>query len=143
MRATAIVGFSAAVLAIAALFWRGELFARQPLLIAAQALAFALMVWARVTFGRRSFHAGAVPTDGELVSTGPYRYWRHPIYAAIIYFVVATALDHRHLTTLALALVVIIGLALRMRAEEHFLRSRYSGYRQYAARTSRIIPGLL
>lgn len=141
MRESAIFGFAAAVLAIAGLLVRGEILARHWPLLAVQVLAFALMVWARVTFGRRSFHAGAVPTDGELVTTGPYRFWRHPIYAAIIYFVLATAVDHWHLTTLALALVVIIGLSLRMRAEEHFLRGRYPSYGQYAARTARIVPG--
>ena len=51
------------------------------------------MVAARITFGRRSFHAAANPTEGGLVTTGPYAYIRHPIYAAILYFVWAGALD--------------------------------------------------
>jgi len=44
------------------------------------------MLWARLTFGGRSFHAGANPTAGGVVTTGPYRFVRHPIYAAILYF---------------------------------------------------------
>jgi hypothetical protein len=39
-----------------------------------------------LTFGARSFHAGANPTDGGVVTAGPYRFFRHPIYAAILYF---------------------------------------------------------
>jgi protein-S-isoprenylcysteine O-methyltransferase Ste14 len=42
---------------------------------------------ARVTFGRRSFHAAANPTAGGLVTTGPYRLIRHPIYTAACLFV--------------------------------------------------------
>jgi protein-S-isoprenylcysteine O-methyltransferase Ste14 len=34
---------------------------------------------ARVTFGGRSFHVGANPTEGGLVTKGPYRFVRHPI----------------------------------------------------------------
>ena len=49
-------------------------------------VAFLLILWARVTFGRRSFHVVANPTEGGLVTSGPYRYIRHPIYAAICLF---------------------------------------------------------
>lgn len=40
------------------------------------------MAWARLTFGRRSFHASAVPTAGGVETRGPYRFIRHPIYTA-------------------------------------------------------------
>src|SRR2546422_11776308 len=51
--------------------------------IAIQVVALLLGVWARVTFGRRSYHVAANPTEGCLVTWGPYRYIRHPIYTAI------------------------------------------------------------
>src|SRR5262245_36921659 len=138
-----IVGFAAAVLSLAALLVRGELFARQPVLIVVQALAFALMVWARVTFGRRSFHLAANPTAGDLVTWGPYRYWRHPIYAAIIFFVWAGVARHFSLRALLLAAVATDGLVTRMMAEERLLKARYPEYRDYASRTSRLIPGFV
>ena len=50
--------------AIVALFYRHELLGTGPVAIALQALAALLMLWARVTFGRRSFHAAANPTAG-------------------------------------------------------------------------------
>jgi len=50
--------------------------------IAVQVAAVILMLWARVTFRLRSFHASAEPTAGGLVVAGPYRYIRHPIYTA-------------------------------------------------------------
>jgi hypothetical protein len=63
----------------------GVLFTAQPIAIALQLIAVALMVLARVTFGRRSFHAAANPTAGGLVTTGPYRIIRHPISAACLF----------------------------------------------------------
>jgi len=63
------------VVAAAALAWLfviHHLIASNPILLVVQASAVLLMLWARVTFGRRSFHATANTTEGGLVTTGPY-----------------------------------------------------------------------
>jgi protein-S-isoprenylcysteine O-methyltransferase Ste14 len=111
-----------------------------PAVIAAQAAAIALMIWARLTFGLRSFHATANPTEGGLVTTGPYKYLRHPIYTAVCLFVLAGALAHLSLIALGLVLVVFTGALSRMLAEERLLLQRYPEYADYAARTSRMLP---
>lgn len=49
-----------------ALVARGELFDAAPAVIAVQVLALAFMIWARTTFGMRSFHAAANATECEL-----------------------------------------------------------------------------
>ena len=138
----ALGGFAIAVLGIAVLALRGEILARHWPLMAIQGGAVALMVWARLTFGMRSFNAGAAPTAGALVTSGPYRFWRHPIYAAVIIFATAAAASHHSAVALVCALAVIGGMALRMRSEEHFLSEKYPAYRGYAARTARILPGI-
>ena len=129
---------------IVALFYRHELLGTGPAGIALQALAVLLMLWARVTFGRRSFHAAANPTAGGLVTWGPYRYWRHPIYAAVMLFTWAGVLSHG-LDPIALALAVVATLmtAVRIGSEEHYLRAEFpgeSGYDAYARRTKRLVP---
>jgi len=140
---SSILGFAAAVAGLAVLVLRRQLFAHRPVSIAIQLLAVALMIWARVTFGRRSFHLAANPTAGDLVTWGPYRYWRHPIYAAIVFFVWAGVADSLSWTTAALALVVTGGMLVRMLAEERLLRAQYPAYADYAARTSRLIPWVM
>jgi protein-S-isoprenylcysteine O-methyltransferase Ste14 len=101
------------------------------------------MLWARLTFGRRSFHLGANPTPGELVTSGPYRLWRHPIYAAIIYFVWAGIAGHLSPLSVLVGTAVTAALFTRMFVEEGFLRAQYPGYADHAARTCRLIPWLL
>jgi protein-S-isoprenylcysteine O-methyltransferase Ste14 len=140
LRAASVAAFALMVLGIVLEMIGGTLIARSAAAIAVQGAAVCLMLWARVTFGRRSFHAAADPTAGGLVTTGPYRFVRHPIYAAVIYFVWAGALDHGSLPAAGAAVLVTAGAVLRMLAEEHLLVGRYPAYAEYKARTARVVP---
>ena len=117
-----------------------SLFSPAPIVIAAQVAAVALIVWARTTFGRRSFHATADPTEGGLVTTGPYRFIRHPIYTAICLFAFAGVLANISLIAAGVGLLLFLGALTRMVAEEHLLLRRYPEYAQYAAKTKRMLP---
>jgi protein-S-isoprenylcysteine O-methyltransferase Ste14 len=108
-----------------------------------QVLAVGLMIAARITFGSRSFHAAANPTSGALVTSGPYALLRHPIYAAVLYFVWAAAIDHRSWWSGAAAALITTGAALRMYAEEQLLARKYPDYPAYRARTARVVPFVL
>jgi protein-S-isoprenylcysteine O-methyltransferase Ste14 len=144
-RTGAAVSVAAWLLAAAAmigLYLSHALLGAGPVAIAVQASAVLLMLWARWIFGRRSFHAAATPTAGGLVTTGPYRYLRHPIYAAVIYFTWAGAASHARPATLTLAAVATLGLGIRMALEERYLRRTYPDYAIYAAATARLLPGL-
>jgi protein-S-isoprenylcysteine O-methyltransferase Ste14 len=138
-----LAGLIAMAAGLGVLYAAGHLFGRHPLSIGVQVLAPVLMIAARVTFGLRSFHGMANPTAGGLVTTGPYRYIRHPIYASIIYFAWAGALDRPTWVTVASALLVTAGGLHRMLAEERLVVARYPEYRDYQARVARVIPYLL
>lgn len=125
---------------IIGLFYVGALFTSQPVLLAIQIAAAILMISARIAFGIRSFHATANPTRGGVVSVGPYRYLRHPIYSAVIYFTAAGVAAHLSVPAVALFGLVVAGAVVRMLAEEHLLVQRYPEYRDYMRRTARVIP---
>ena len=135
-----LLAFLVAVVCLVYLILTWHLFAHHPVLIGVQAAAVALMLWARLTFGLRSFHATANTSAGGLVTTGPYRYWRHPIYASIIYFVWAGQVEAPEVRALAVALVASAALVVRMVLEEQFLVATYPEYPAYAARAKRLIP---
>jgi len=105
----------------------GVLFTAQPIAIALQLMGVALMVWARVTFGRRSFHAAANPTAGGLVTTGPYRIIRHPIYTAACLFGWG---------------LLLLSALMRMICEEQLVKQKYPEYVEYAKVTKRMVPFL-
>jgi protein-S-isoprenylcysteine O-methyltransferase Ste14 len=91
----------------------------------------------------RSFHFAANPTDGGLVTSGPYRLIRHPIYAAIVFFVWAGVASRTTRLNVGLGIVVSAATAVRILAEERLVKARYPEYVAYAARTKRIIPFLV
>ncbi|MEO7369067.1 MAG: isoprenylcysteine carboxylmethyltransferase family protein [Gemmatimonadaceae bacterium] len=133
------------VAAILVLLISHNLVAKVPIGMALQIAAAALMVWARFTFGMRSFHAAANPTQGGLVTHGPYRYWRHPIYAAVLLFVWTGVLSQGRAPTfqaIALALAATLMTSVRISAEEQLLKGMFPDYPAYSARTKRLIPFL-
>lgn len=143
-RTASLVATAILVVAIVWLVFRRELLGTGTISVGLQVLAALLMLWARVTFGRRSFHAAANPTAGGLVTWGPYRYWRHPIYAAILLFLWAGVLSHG-MDPLAIGLAALGTLmtAVRIYSEEQLLLAEFpgdAGYAAYAGRTKRLVP---
>ena len=111
-----------------------------PFLISLQAAAVVLFVWARIAFGWRSYHVAANATQGGLVTSGPYRYMRHPIYTALCGFALAGVASHWSLAAGACVALIIVSAAVRIFCEEILITARYPEYSAYAARTSRLIP---
>jgi protein-S-isoprenylcysteine O-methyltransferase Ste14 len=98
------------------------------------------MIWARLTLGIRSFHIGASPTDGGLVTTGPFQFVRHPIYLSVIVLIWASVLSRLSFENVSMGLIVIFASVIRLHIEEKLILMAYSEYAEYAKRTKRLIP---
>jgi protein-S-isoprenylcysteine O-methyltransferase Ste14 len=142
LKAFSILGLVVMIGALVGLYKIGVLFTAQPVAIALQLMAVGLMVWARVTFGRRSFHAAANPTAGGLVTTGPYRIIRHPIYTAACLFGWGPIVVYPSLISVALGILLLLGALVRMICEEQAVQQRYPEYVEYARVTKRMVPYL-
>ncbi len=142
LKSSSKVGYIIAVLSLVVLVIRRSIIANGTAGILAQILAVLLMIWARFTFGRRSFYVSANPTEGKLMTSGPYHYLRHPIYAAVLYFIWAGILSHISLINVLIGLAVTAGLIIRIFAEEHLVAEKYPEYAEYKIGTKRIIPFL-
>jgi len=136
------VGFIAMGGGLAGLVLARQLFSSHAGVIVLQGAAAVLMVWARITFGRRSFHLAADPTAGGLVTSGPYRFVRHPIYSSVCLFVWAGVAGHWSWLAVLLAGLVTVGALVRIFCEETLLVAQFPEYPSYAAQTKRVIPYL-
>lgn len=123
-----------------ALLARDAFFGHGPVSISLQVLGFALVGWARITFGIRSFRFTANPTQGALVTTGPYRYIRNPIYAAAWLIIWTGVVVHWSPVNATLAAVVAAMLIVKIACEEPLLRVAYPEYGEYSRKTARLVP---
>lgn len=94
LKTLSLVGYIGMIGGLLGLLAMHAVFSTSAWVIAIQVAALLVAVWARVTFGRRSFHVAANPTKGGLVTWGPYRYIRHPIYTAICVATIAGIAAH-------------------------------------------------
>ncbi len=139
-RIASVGGYVLMVAGLGGLILRQQALSASAVAIVLQLSAVALMVWARVSFGRRSFHATAEPTEGGLVTSGPYRWIRHPIYTAVCVFAWACVVGHPTGFAAGMAALVTLGGLVRMFLEEKLLAVRYPEYAEYARRTRRMVP---
>jgi len=98
-----------------------------------------------LTFRENAFLSPTVRIQGErgqtVVSTGPYQYVRHPLYAGGLLLFLGTSLLLGSWYGLLLVLVMIPGGAVRAVLEERVLREELPGYDAYMAQVKyRLIP---
>lgn len=78
----------------------------------------------------------------KLVTGGPYRLVRHPLYLAEQIAIVGIFLQFLSWQAALLLLVHFIFQLRRMLHEERILTETFPEYRDYAAKTARLIPGV-
>jgi protein-S-isoprenylcysteine O-methyltransferase Ste14 len=102
-----------------------------------------LAVWARVHLGRNWGMPMTQKEEPELVTDGPYRFVRHPIYTGILLGLLGTALA-TSLYGLVVCALVVAYFIYSARVEEGNLMRTFPGqYPIYRARTKMLIPFVL
>src|SRR5690348_3508366 len=107
------------------------------------ALGLGFAIWARLHIGRNWGTPMTQKNEPELVTSGPYRLVRHPIYSGILLAAVGTAaaLNWVWLTVVGLAGVYFIYAAT---AEERYLAEQFpEDYPAYKRSTKMLVPFVL
>jgi protein-S-isoprenylcysteine O-methyltransferase Ste14 len=128
-------------------FRGGGLEVHSPALGALGAVVFAsgiaLAIWARLHLGRNWGMPMSQKAEPELVTSGPYRYVRHPIYSGLLAALLGTALA----TNLAGVIVVaVLGGYFYYSAsveEKNLIATFPTAYPAYRGRTKMLVPFLL
>jgi len=128
------------VAAIAVLGVTGNLFSSSPFVITVQVAAVVLNVWARTSFQSGTFRVTAAPSAASLITRGPYRFIRHPMYSAALVFIWAGVASHLSILTLAIGITVTGVCIGRVIVEERLLRAKYPEYLDYSRTTKALIP---
>lgn len=146
MSRAAALGRFLVALQFALIAWLIWPLTRQSWTAAALALlgaAAALGVWTLTHNRLGNFNIRPEPKPaGTLVTGGPYRYVRNPMYSALLLFAAAEVLAYRDPRKIACWIALALVLLAKALLEERGLRARHPGYAEYARRVRRFIPGV-
>ncbi len=133
-----------AVILLLRVFRGGSLAVHSPVLAAIGAVVFAsglaLAIWARVQLGRNWGMPMTEKADPELVTSGPYRFVRHPIYSGLLVGLLGTALVTN---LIGLLIVVVLGGYFYFSAsveEKNLIAAFPTAYPAYRSHTKMLIP---
>jgi protein-S-isoprenylcysteine O-methyltransferase Ste14 len=105
-------------------------------------LGLVMRVWTRLTIGQMYSGYLRVQAGHVLVTDGPYRLVRHPGYTGLVIMALGLCIGYASLIGLiAIPLLLLPGLAYRMKVEERLLKEQFGDdYRAYARKTRKLIP---
>jgi protein-S-isoprenylcysteine O-methyltransferase Ste14 len=108
------------------------------------ALGIALVLWAQFEMGA-SWRIGVDRAEvTELVTSGPFRAVRNPIFSGMLLFWAGLALVAPNIASLLAPFVALAGVEVQVRLveEPYLLATHGERYQAYAARAGRLVPWL-
>jgi protein-S-isoprenylcysteine O-methyltransferase Ste14 len=110
--------------------------------VAIGTIAGVLMTWTLSSLGENLTDTVVTRKKHTMITTGPYRWVRHPFYSSAALAIVANSLATANWFVFTTGCLAVTLLVIRCRTEEKNLIARFGDeYRAYAARrTGRFVP---
>ena len=119
----------------------GPLIARPPLWLAVEIAGAALALWTLWTWRLGRFNVlPDVLAGAKLVTSGPYRFIRHPMYAALLLGALGLVGNAPTPLRIATWVVLLIDFLFKLSYEETLLAMRFPEYDAYRLTSKRLIP---
>lgn len=119
----------------------GPLIPSNAALLVVEFLGIGLGIWAVITMRIGNFNITPDPLNhSELVTSGPYRLIRHPMYFALLMTTLPLIVYSFSPFRLTIWLILFIDLLLKLNYEESLLAVKLVGYDRYIERSYRLVP---
>ena len=103
-----------------------------------------LALWALAANRPGNFNIRPTPRHGgTLITSGPYRWIRHPMYTSVLLAAAAAAWKSFETADTVLWLALLGVLLAKATIEERALMRRFPDYQDYRMRTTRFVPWLV
>lgn len=130
-------------LCLAVIGLTGPIFANPLLLLLIELSGLVLGIWAVLVMRIGHFNISPEPfTWSKMVSRGPYRIIRHPMYLALLITTLPLVISYFSSLRLVFWFILLADLVFKMGYEEGLLQKQFPEYRQYQEQTARILPGI-
>lgn len=107
-------------------------------------VSVALLAWVQETLGRNFSHELRIRSDQTLVTSGPYRYVRHPMYSALFLMIIGMGLlaANWFIGAFGILFIFLLMFFRTPREEEMMVQAFGEQYPRYAETTGRFLPRL-
>jgi protein-S-isoprenylcysteine O-methyltransferase Ste14 len=106
-----------------------------------EGLGIVLGVWAIVVMQKSKINIAPAPRENaHLVTDGPYRLIRHPMYMAIILTLTPLIVSHYDETRMIILVILYVNLIFKLRFEEGLLKACFPAYTDYMKSSWRLLP---
>jgi len=100
-----------------------------------------VLVWASASLGSFMAHEAAIFQNHALITSGPYRFVRHPVYSGYLALLLGSGLGMLNVWLLLFWPLSLLGILVQAGSEERLLQSKFGQtYQDYAARTGQLVP---
>ncbi len=109
--------------------------------VAGGAVSLGFLWWTLINLGKNFTDTVVTRSNAVLVTTGPYRWIRHPFYDAGVLLIISVGLIAANWLIGLLGLSFAVVVAIRSKKEERNLIEKFGDqYRRYMAITGRFLP---
>ena len=106
-----------------------------------QAIGIFIGIWGILIMGIGNFNIQPEVKSNSLITTGPYKLIRNPMYMAVILVYVPIVIQNFSWINALVFIVLFIAILLKIYFEEQFLEERFgNNYLEYKRKTKSLLP---
>ena len=126
---------------LALLLYRTTWISTNIFLMIIQIIGFIVAAWAIFEMRKSKINIAPTPRkNAVLVTSGPYKLVRHPMYLSLILSLTPAMISYYNQTTIIIFAVFSINLVLKMLFEEGLLKKYFNDYENYMKKSWRLFP---
>ncbi len=118
----------------------GSIIPSNSFLLVIEIILFVFGIWAMIEMNLRFNIFPELLKNSNLITSGPYRYIRNPMYSATIFITLIWIINESSYLRLAVWILLVIILNIKLTYEEKILLKEFPNYTEYKMNSKKLIP---